>query len=43
MKVLLSFKLTNQKAFIDLKITRKMSNRLNYLKIAQDVFFMRLP
>ena len=43
MNVPLSFKLTKQKAFIDLKITRKMSNRLNYLKIAQDVIFMRLP
>ena len=42
MNVPLSFKLTNQKAFIDLKITRKMSNRLNYLKTAQGVIFMRL-
>ena len=42
MNIPLSFKLTNQNAFVDPKITRKMSNRLNYLKIAQGVIFMRL-
>ena len=42
MNIILSFLLTNQKAFIDLEITRKVSNRLNHLEIAQDVIFMRL-